>query len=165
MTSKTRKNSPVQPASDEEFIRLEGALEHLRIMLSVEMKDLRHRRGMTQAQLAKRLDCNQSWVSKVESADQNTGIESILRYLFELDADLILGVLDEQRFLPVTEAAEHWWESIEHRVNPLDEAPSATKKPTNPKKKLVDFESGAREMAASTINSRQVEKSPQKLVG
>lgn len=165
MTSTTPKNSPVQHASDEKFIRLEEALEHLRIMLSVEMKDLRHRRDVTQKELAERLGCNQSWVSKVESADQNTGIENILRYLFELDANLVLGVLDGQRFLPVTEAAENWWESIEYRVSPPQEVSSATEKTTDPKKKLLDFESAAKASTTNPIHSRRVEKAPEGFVG
>ena len=165
MTSTTSKNSPVRPACDEEFIRLEEVLEHLRIMLSVEMKDLRSCRGLTQAQLAERLGCNQSWVSKVENAENNTGIESILRYLFALDANLVLGVLDNEQFLPVTEAAEKWWEKLEGGLRPLGEYAASTRETTDPARKLAKFEPHAKESASNVIRTEQVPDADRKVVG
>lgn len=165
MSSKTQKQSPMHPTDEKEFIRLEKGLEHLRIMLSVEMKDLRNRREVTQAQLAERLGCNQSWVSKVESADQNTGIESILRYLFEMEADLVLGILDDQKFLPVTEAAESWWKDRE-KWGCFDEASLPPKSAnTEPKEKLRQLEKGAKESVTGAIHSRGVANPEFKVAG
>lgn len=95
-------------------VELAKALEHLRIMLSARMKELRiDKRDVRQQDVADKLDVNQSWISKVESSTQNTGIESILEYLKALDAEFVVGILDGEEFLPVSEAAEEWWDTFE----------------------------------------------------
>lgn len=128
---------PEKARYEQEEVRLEEALEHLRVMLSVEMKDLRSRRGLSQEQLAERIDFEQPWISKIENPDSQTGIENILRYLFAMGAELILGIRDDERFIPVSEDAERWWE--EHQ-NSLDSPANKTiKSSPDKKKKLVQL--------------------------
>lgn len=98
---------------DDPEVRLGRALEHLQITLSVEMQRLRDKRGLTQAQIGERLGVDQSAVSKLENANVKSDIESVLRYFHALDADLVLGVLDDSEFVPVSEAAENWCEDLE----------------------------------------------------
>jgi transcriptional regulator with XRE-family HTH domain len=88
-------------------VRLGEALEHLQIMLSIEMKELRDRRGLTQQELGERLGLKQPAISKLENANVNSDVGSLLRYIFAMDADFVLGILDDKKFIPISEAAEN----------------------------------------------------------
>lgn len=71
--------------------------EALRIALTDAMRKARKQAGLTQAQLA---DClgdgvSQSWVSKLESANYDHQIESVLDYLSALEAELGITIFTQ----------------------------------------------------------------------
>ena len=76
--------------TDTPETRRAGKKEALRIMLTDAMRRARKQAGLTQAQLADRLGdgVSQSWVSKLESANYDHQIESVLDYLSALEAEL-----------------------------------------------------------------------------
>jgi len=78
--------------SDTDETRLEGKKEALRLALTDTMRRVRKQEGLTQGEVADRLDVSQSWVSKLESANHDHQIESIVAYLDALSADLGLSV-------------------------------------------------------------------------
>ena len=58
---------------------------------------LRNRSNLTQAQLAKKIGCTQSRISKIENSDdENLSIGDLKAYLFALKADLRLNILTTQ---------------------------------------------------------------------
>ncbi len=71
------------------------ASEKFRFSISSAMIKLRKKMGLTQKELAERLGVSQSWVSKLENANNDHQIESILRYLKALGADMTLVVTYE----------------------------------------------------------------------
>lgn len=78
--------------------RRAGKKEALRITLTDAMRTARKRAGLTQVQLAERLGdgVTQSWVSKLESANYDHQIESILDYLDALEAELGITILGKE---------------------------------------------------------------------
>jgi len=78
------------PETDE--TRRESKREALRLALTDAMRLVRKREGLTQTDVANRLDVSQSWVSKLESANYDHQIESIVAYLDALSADLGLSI-------------------------------------------------------------------------
>ena len=78
--------------------RRAGKKEALRITLTDAMRKARKRAGLTQAQLAERLGngVSQSWVSKLESANYDHQIESVLDYLDALEAELGITILAKE---------------------------------------------------------------------
>lgn len=72
--------------------RREGKKEALRLALTDAMRRVRKEEGLTQADVAERLDVSQSWVSKLESANYDHQVESIVAYLDALNADLGLSI-------------------------------------------------------------------------
>jgi DNA-binding XRE family transcriptional regulator len=61
--------------------RLTERQEIFRIALTQAMRDARKRAGLTQKQLAEKLGVGQSWVSKLESANNDHTFESVIAYL------------------------------------------------------------------------------------
>ena len=78
--------------SDTDETRREGKKEALRLALTDTMRRVRKQEGLTQGEVADRLDVSQSWVSKLESANHDHQIESIVAYLDALSADLGLSI-------------------------------------------------------------------------
>lgn len=78
------------PETDER--RREGKKEALRLALTDAMRQVRKKEGLTQGEVAERLDVSQSWVSKLESANYDHQVESIAAYLDALSADLGLSI-------------------------------------------------------------------------
>lgn len=78
------------PDTDE--TRREEKKEALRLALTDAMRQVRKKEGLTQGEVADRLDVSQSWVSKLESANYDHQIESIVAYLDTLSADLGLSI-------------------------------------------------------------------------
>jgi transcriptional regulator with XRE-family HTH domain len=78
------------PETDE--TRREGKKEALRLALTDAMRQVRKKEELTQGEVAERLDVSQSWVSKLESANYDHQVESIVEYLDALSADLGLSI-------------------------------------------------------------------------
>lgn len=78
------------PDTDE--TRREEKKEALRLALTDAMRQVRKKEGLTQGEVADRLDVSQSWVSKLESVNYDHQIESIVAYLDTLSADLGLSI-------------------------------------------------------------------------
>ena len=78
--------------SDDPEVILAGKLEYLRLYLTDAMRQVRKNAGLTQAQLAEKLGVQQAAVSKLESALKDREFESVLHYLYALDADLLVAV-------------------------------------------------------------------------
>jgi transcriptional regulator with XRE-family HTH domain len=72
------------------------------------MQRLRDKRGLTQSEVGERMGVNPSMVSRLENANVKSDLESVLRYFHALDADLVLGVLNDEGFVPVSEAADEF---------------------------------------------------------
>lgn len=78
--------------------RLVERQEIFRIALTQAMREVRQRKGLTQKELAQRLEVGQSWVSKLESANNDHTFESVLKYLEALGADFEAVItLDKQK--------------------------------------------------------------------
>lgn len=73
--------------------RLAERQEIFRIALTQAMRDARKRTGLTQKQLAEKLGVGQSWVSKLESANNDHTFESVIAYLNALGADFEASIL------------------------------------------------------------------------
>jgi transcriptional regulator with XRE-family HTH domain len=61
--------------------------------LTGAMQTARKQAGLTQQEVSERLDVSQSWVSKLESANCDHQVESVLDYLDALKAELCLSIL------------------------------------------------------------------------
>ena len=86
--------------------RRAGKKEALRISLTDAMRKARKRAELTQGEVAERLGVSQSWVSKLESANYDHQVESIVAYLDALGADLTLAIHGEDEVLSIdTESA------------------------------------------------------------
>jgi transcriptional regulator with XRE-family HTH domain len=75
----------ILPETDENHL-LERQ-ELFRIDLTQAMRQLRKEIGLTQKDVAEKLGVTQSWVSKLESANNDHTFESVLAYLDALEAD------------------------------------------------------------------------------
>jgi transcriptional regulator with XRE-family HTH domain len=105
--------------------RLAERQEIFRIALTQAMRDARKRAGLTQKQLAEKLGVGQSWVSKLESANNDHTFESVIAYLNAFGADFEASILLEGQKATVVAAKlgmtkeeaytviEPAWESIE----------------------------------------------------
>jgi len=78
-----------QVGSADEFLGLspeESALIDLKLALSSDLRALRVAKGMTQAELAKRLGSSQSRVAKMEAADSTVTVDLLVRAHLALGA-------------------------------------------------------------------------------
>jgi len=91
---------------ESEETRRAGKKEALRITLTEAMRKARKQAGLTQAQLAERLGdgVSQSWVSKLESANYDHQVESVLAYLDALQAELGISILTKHGTIRVNYA-------------------------------------------------------------
>jgi DNA-binding XRE family transcriptional regulator len=67
-----------------EFLGLseeEAAFVELKLALATNLRQRRLKRGMTQTQLAKRLDSSQSRVAKMEAGDRSVSLDLLVRSL------------------------------------------------------------------------------------
>ena len=58
----------------------------LKIALALGVRELRERKGLTQAALADRLGSSQSRVAKIEAADHSVSLDLMMRSLFSIGA-------------------------------------------------------------------------------
>jgi len=89
--------------SDDSEVILAGKLEYLRLYLTDAMRELRSKAGLTQAQLAEKLGVQQAAVSKLESALKDHELESVLKYLHTLGADLLVAVKQGEELYQVSD--------------------------------------------------------------
>lgn len=110
--------------------------ERFRFALTQAMRDLRNRVGLTQKELAQKLGIGQSWVSKLESANNDHTFESVLTYLDALGADLRASILlegqealvictasnviDDEISIPPVNKKDLCEDSGTHQSHPLD---------------------------------------------
>lgn len=66
--------------------REEERFIELKLALASGVRHLRERRGMTQAQLARRLGSSQSRVAKMEAADSSVSVDLMVRSLLGIGA-------------------------------------------------------------------------------
>ena len=91
---KTGKRSTLEASgwtvgSAQDFLQLsdaESALVELRLALSQSLKRWRKRRGLSQVELARRLESSQSRVAKMEAGDASVSVDLLVRSLFALGA-------------------------------------------------------------------------------
>jgi ParB-like chromosome segregation protein Spo0J len=72
-----------------QFLQLsveENRFIQLKLALAAGVRELRERRGFTQAALADRLGSSQSRVAKMEAADRSVSLDLIMRSLFTIGA-------------------------------------------------------------------------------
>jgi DNA-binding XRE family transcriptional regulator len=73
--------------SVDEFLGLsaaEAAYIELKLALSAQLKQCRQQRKLTQVELAKRLQSNQSRVAKMEAGDPSVSLDLLIRALLAL---------------------------------------------------------------------------------
>ncbi len=80
--------------------------EMLEIRLADALKAARSAAGMPQAMVSEASGLKQSVVSRLEKPDHNATLQSIIRYLDALGADLVLTVVLGNRSFPATDLAE-----------------------------------------------------------
>lgn len=95
---------------------LEGRLVHLRLELALVMQELREGSSLTQSELAKRLKVQQPAIAKLERAGDHK-IESIMRYLNEFDADLLMAVKQDDVTVQVSDDEEHLLVALPREVD------------------------------------------------
>ncbi len=78
---------------DTSETRLAERQELFRIVLTQALRNLRVASGLTQEELASRLGVQESWVTELESANNDHTFESVLAYLSAMDADFELAIL------------------------------------------------------------------------
>lgn len=86
--------------------RTVGAQEWLRLKLTEVMMDARKQAGLTQAELAQRMGVTQSRISKLENANNDRTIDSVVAYLTAVDAQLLVAVRQGEH---VFQAAQDCW--------------------------------------------------------
>ena len=87
-----------------QFLKLtaqEQRFVELKLALATGVRQLRERRGLTQAALAKRLKSSQSRVAKMEAADRSVSLDLMLRSLLSIGAT----AADIARLIKKAEAA------------------------------------------------------------
>lgn len=95
---------------------LEGKLVHLRLELAIVMQELREGSGLTQAELAERLNVKQPAIAKLERAGDHK-LESILRYLGEFDADLLMAIKQGDTTVQISDDEEHLLVALPREVD------------------------------------------------
>jgi ribosome-binding protein aMBF1 (putative translation factor) len=73
--------------SAQEFLGLsdeEAAFIELKLSLAQSLRKERQRQGLTQTQLAKRLDSSQSRVAKMEAGDRSVSLDLLVRSLLAI---------------------------------------------------------------------------------
>jgi len=90
--------------------RRAGKQEWARLLLTEEMRMARKRAGMTQTQVAEKLGVTQGWVSRLEHADHDHTLESVVAYCDAVGADFEFKVTGIRSRLP---------ESLQRRVREL----------------------------------------------
>jgi ribosome-binding protein aMBF1 (putative translation factor) len=89
--------------STQEFLGLsdaDAALIELKLTLSRSLRDRRQRRGVSQVELAKRLQSSQSRVAKMEAGDPSVSMDLLVSSLLVLgasEADLAKAIRGESR--------------------------------------------------------------------
>lgn len=79
-------------AGDSLETRTVGAQEWLRLKLTEVMIEARKRAGLTQKQLAERMGVGQARISKLENANNDRTLDSVVAYLTAVDADMLVAV-------------------------------------------------------------------------
>lgn len=102
--------------SAERRALLEGKLTHLRLELALVMQELRSASGLTQREVAERLGVNQPAIAKLERAGDHK-LESVMRYLCEFDADLLMAVKHEDTLVQVSDDEEHLLVALPREVD------------------------------------------------
>ena len=91
-------------------------LTHLRLELALAMQTLRASEGLTQSELAKRLGVKQPAVAKLERVGDHK-IESVMRYLFELGAELLVAVRQGEDVVQVSDDHERLLVALPREVD------------------------------------------------
>lgn len=87
--------------SDTPDLRRVGKQEWLRLALTAAMVAARKEAGLTQKDVATALGVSQSWVSKLESANYDHQIESVVSHLDAVGAELLMAVRAGDKLIPV----------------------------------------------------------------
>jgi len=77
-------------SSDEE-LRSEVEKEKIHLALALAMVRARKARGLSQAEVARRLGVSQSWVSKLENLDRTLNFKSIVDCFRDIGAEMDIG--------------------------------------------------------------------------
>lgn len=87
-------------APDTPETRRAGKQEWARLLLTEEMAKARKRAGMTQGQVAEKLGVTQGWVSRLEHADHDHTLESVVAYFDAVGADFEFKVTAVSETMP-----------------------------------------------------------------
>lgn len=89
-------------STEDREVMVVGQLTYLHLELALVMQVLRTSAGVTQAQLASRLGIKQPAVAKLERAGDHK-VASIVRYLAEFDAELLIAVKQGDNVVQVSD--------------------------------------------------------------
>jgi|SRR5690625_781701 len=95
-----------ESVESEPEAKLAAREEEVRLYLASALRRARNEAGLTQAQVAEASGLRQSVVSRLESSDHNPTIETILRYLSAVGANLVMSVTVGDEVLNATALAE-----------------------------------------------------------
>jgi transcriptional regulator with XRE-family HTH domain len=77
---------------DTPEMRRVGKQEWLRLVLTDAMREARKRAGMSQKDVAEALGVSQGWVSRLESANYDHQVESVISHLDAVGAELLMAI-------------------------------------------------------------------------
>lgn len=86
--------------------RLAAREEEVQLHLARALRLARESVGMTQATVAEASGLRQSMVSRLEKADHNPTLQTVLKYLNAVGAELVVSLLVGDGAFPATEAAD-----------------------------------------------------------
>lgn len=78
--------------------KIKGHIDYKKLGLRV--RELRKSHGMTQAQVAERIDCAESFISHIETANTKPSLESLVRLSSLFHVPLDYFILDSPAVLP-----------------------------------------------------------------
>lgn len=134
--------------------RLVERQEIFRIALTQAMREVRKRKGLTQKQLASKLKVGQSWVSKLESANNDHTFESVIAYLTALEADFeAIILLEEQKIKVAAAKIEMTTEEAYTTFEPVWETCKSTENPDSPEFSLIPPEKQSKCSQAQNITA------------
>ena len=114
MSDRNTTQDPPGPRSAE--FEAAARLTHLRLELALALQTLRASCGLTQQELADRLGVNQPAIAKLERVGDHK-LESVVRYLGELGAELLVAVRQGDDVVQVSDDRERLLVALPREVD------------------------------------------------
>lgn len=113
--------------------RLAERQEIFRIALTQAMKDIRKKMGLTQQEIAEKLNVDKNFVAELESANNDHTFESVLAYLSILNANLEVNIiLKDEKVKVLAAKIDGNQDEINAAIDPIWESVDNIKSTKNP---------------------------------